>query len=67
MPTDPYVTVTLKKDIVKKLTTVRPDQSTSSLVTEAIHDYIQNKSVKADKKTETITYFYVDGTTLNYQ
>lgn len=66
MPTDPYVTVTLKKEIVKKLANFKPEQSTSSLVTEAIQDYLHNKSVKAEKKTKSVIHFRIDGTTPNY-
>lgn len=51
MPAEPYITVTLKKNIVKKLEDVNPDMPTSTIVTEAIQDYINKKSVKTVSKT----------------
>jgi hypothetical protein len=52
MPSEPYVTVTLRKDIVKKLGKTNPSKATSALVTEAIQEYIQNKTTSPVKMPE---------------
>ena len=62
MPVEPYVTVTLRKDMVKKLSKLNPKKSTSALVAEAILEYINNKSYKLKNKTADTYFFKIDGT-----
>jgi hypothetical protein len=52
MPSEPYVTVTLRKDVVKKLTTLNPRKATSALVTDAIEEYVSLKSPKRLRRHE---------------
>jgi len=56
MPADAYITVTLKKETVKKLTGVAPAQPTSKTVTEAINEYVNSrKDAIPSKMTVPIT------------
>jgi hypothetical protein len=52
MPSEPYVTVTLRKDIVKKLIKTNPSKPTSALVTEAIQEYVQSKTTTTVRMPE---------------
>lgn len=52
MPSDAYITVTLKRETVKSLTEYNPNQPTSKAVTEAIYEYINSrKNLKVTKRT----------------
>jgi hypothetical protein len=65
VPAEPYITVTLKRDIVNKLSKVNPKKPTSALVAEAILEYISNKTYKVENKTPYIDSFKFDGTSTN--
>jgi metal-responsive CopG/Arc/MetJ family transcriptional regulator len=64
MPYDPYVTVTLRKDVVKQLDKIESDtkKSTSSKVSDAIKEYVETKTAKPQRKTRTIGYQSLSGT-----
>lgn len=63
MPAEPYVTVTLKKDMVKRLSKLNPKRPTSALVADAILEYINNKTYKLKEKTSSnIPFFKLNGT-----
>lgn len=52
MPSEPYATVTLRKEVLKKLADVNPKKPTAALVTEAINMYVELKSPKPLKRPE---------------
>jgi hypothetical protein len=62
MPAEPYVTVTLRKDMVKRLSKLNPNRPTSTLVAEAILEYINNKTYKLKNKTSDMHFFKLNGT-----
>jgi hypothetical protein len=65
MPAEPYITVTLKKDMVKRLSKLNPKKPTSALVADAILEYINNKTYKLKDRTassNTLPFFNLNGT-----
>lgn len=64
MPYEPYVTVTLRRDIVGQLSKVDPggDKSTSAKVTDAILEYVNSKTGKPTRGTKGTKYVGVSGT-----
>jgi hypothetical protein len=59
---EPYVTVTLRKDMVKRLSKLNPKRPTSALVAEAILEYINNKTYELKNKTSDMHFFKFSGT-----
>lgn len=62
MPAEPYVTVTLKRDVVNRLSKLNPKKPTSALVSEAILEYINNKTYELRDKTSDMHFFKLNGT-----
>jgi len=70
MPSDAYITVTLKKETVKMLVECKPNRPTSKAVTEVINDFVDSqKNLKVIKRTpDTISISPITSTPtfLNY-
>ena len=65
MPQKRYVTVTLKKEVINRLSRLSPQKPKSALVSEAILEYINNKKYKLDYfNTHSMCVFEMDGTNL---
>jgi hypothetical protein len=65
MPAEPYITVTLKKDMVNRLSELNPKKPTSALVADAILEYINNKTynkLKNKASSNIIPFFKLTGT-----
>jgi hypothetical protein len=65
MPHDQYVTVTLKKEIVREIKVVNPNKPISVSITDAILDYLEKskQSNKVQRKTPDLPYPELTGTT----
>jgi hypothetical protein len=61
MPPEPYVTLTLRKDMVKRLSKFNPSRPTSALA-EAILEHINNKTHKLKNQTSNMHFFRLNGT-----
>jgi hypothetical protein len=63
MPVEPYVSVTLKRDVVNTLAGVGDsDASVSAKVTEAIQEYVRTRGASVSNQTPEVSFMRLDGT-----
>lgn len=64
MPHNQYITVTLKKDIVKEIKIMNPNKPISVSITDAILDYIEKlkQTSKPSNKTPDLPFSDFTGT-----
>jgi hypothetical protein len=62
MPTKQYVSISVSKEILDKLSKLCPNKMLKTLVAEAIVEYIGNKTLRATNKTPDIGLLNVDVT-----
>lgn len=64
MPYEPYVSVTLRKDVVEQLNQLdsAAEKSTSAKVTDAIKEYVVTRTTKPTKVTKVVRYANISGT-----
>jgi hypothetical protein len=60
MPTKQYVSVAVKKEMLNTLSKLDPNKPLKALVTEAIIEYISNKTIRVTNKTSDVGLLKVD-------
>lgn len=63
MPSEAYTTVTLRRDVVKKLDKLKSTKSTSALISEAIDAYVEANAPKPIRRHELDISNMTSGTT----